>query len=75
MIRITTESGSVYELADDRKTVRRTRGPLATFRDYDCSDHGVHSILNGPTVGEAFVYRHGLRIRVSTLVTSVEEVP
>lgn len=75
MIRLTTESGSVYELDTDAKTVRRLPRPGAGVNvlRHDGRAHAYHQIVNGPTVGEPFVYVHDLSTRITTPVVSVED--
>lgn len=74
MIRITTTSGTVYELDTDLQRVQRLPAVGAAVLHNDGREHRYHAIINGPTIGESFVYTHGFETRVTTPVTAVETV-
>lgn len=73
MIRITTESGSVYEMDTAAQTVRRVAGATAEHLRHDNYAHRYHEIVNGPAVGEPFIYMHFLSVRYTTPVVSIED--
>lgn len=74
MIRITTTSGTVYELDTDLQRVQRLPAAGASVLRHDGTEHRYHAIINGPTIGESFVYLYGFETRYTTPVVSVETV-
>lgn len=72
MILITTKSGSIYRLDTDRKMIVRVPAAGGSVLRHDTQEHHYLAIVNGPTIGESFIYTHDLTTRFTTPVTRIE---
>ena len=74
MLRVTTESGSVYRLDIEKNIAIRERGESASKLENDDREHYFQVVnLN---VGEPMIYSHymdGYKARTTTPVVSIEE--
>ena len=75
MLRVTTESGSVYQLDIEKNIAIRERSESAATLENDGREH-YFKVIN-LNVGEPMIYSHytdGYKARTTTPVVSIEEI-
>lgn len=77
-LRVVTESGSVYRLDTAAKTLVRTPGEGAATAAFDGELLEYEYLVHGPNVGVpvlAYWDDNGPKLRITTPVVSIEEIP